>query len=64
MKITIKQCEHKEVKCIKNVLYLDDNEYKENDIIIGFIEKDYVEGRLIKGDEYFYFVKNIKTHHL
>lgn len=61
MKITIEQCEHKEVKCIKNVLYLDDNGYKENDIIIGFIERDYVEGMLIKEGEYFYFAQNTKN---
>lgn len=61
MNITIEQSEHKEVKYIKNVLYLDDNEYKENDIIIGFIKGDYVEGRLIKGDEYFYFAQNLKN---
>lgn len=58
MKITIKQCEHKEIKIIENVLYLDNETYKAGEIIIGFIDDNYIEGRLLVLGRDMYFLQN------
>lgn len=61
MKITIKQCGHKKVELKNDVLYLDDNAYKSGDIIIGFINKESVEGRLYIFENNLYFLQNLKN---
>ena len=61
MDITIKQCEQEEIKIIKNVLFLDNNEYRIGEIIIGFIESEKVEGRLYIFENNLYFLQNLKN---
>jgi hypothetical protein len=60
MEITIKQCEHKEVKKEGNVLYLDGCKYNDGDIIVGFIEKRYFEGRICITKERNHLLQNAK----
>ena len=61
MDITIKQCEQEEIKIIENVLFLDNNEYRIGEIIIGFIESKKVEGRLYIFENNLYFLQNLKN---
>lgn len=60
MEITIDQCKHTKIEITKNGLYLDNNEYKTGEIIIGFIESKDVEGRLYILENKLYFLQNKK----
>ena len=61
MEITIEQCENKRIKKINNILYLDDKRYKDNDILLGFINNVFVEGRLHISESNLYFLQNLKN---
>lgn len=60
MNITIEQCEHKEIKQVRDVLYLDGKQYKNNDILLGFIYDFFVEGRLHINESNSYFLQHVK----
>lgn len=61
MDITIEQCEHEEIKKVSNVLYLDDKQYKNNDILLGFINDIFVEGRLHINESNLYFLQHLEN---